>query len=71
MGSARHIPGIGRVRPKRGFEFKADGTVRLKDGWEVYEGEPQRVVNGDRIGWWRFHDDRDRDGYCDNPARGY
>lgn len=38
---------------------------------EFYEGEWRVVKNGDRIGWWRFHDHYDRDGYCDNPARGY
>jgi hypothetical protein len=29
------------------------------------------VKNGDRSGWWRFNEHYDRDGYCDNPARGY
>jgi len=38
---------------------------------EEYEGQWMVVKNGERIGWWRFHDHYDRDGYCDNPARGY
>jgi len=29
------------------------------------EGDPSRS------GWWREHDHYDRNGYCDNPARGY
>jgi hypothetical protein len=38
---------------------------------EWYNGKLLPVVNGDRVGWWRFHDHYDRNGYCDNPARGY
>lgn len=38
---------------------------------EWYEGKLLPVVNGERVGWWRFHDHYDRNGYCDNPARGY
>jgi hypothetical protein len=38
---------------------------------EYYEGRLMKVVDGSRIGWWRFHQHYDRDGYCDNPARGY
>ena len=38
---------------------------------EMFEGKWTRVLNGDRLGWWRFHDHYDRDGYCDNPGRGY
>lgn len=38
---------------------------------ETYEGNWMVVKNGDRTGWWRFHDHYDRDGYCDNPGRGY
>jgi hypothetical protein len=29
------------------------------------------VKNPGRQGWWRYHTHYDRDGYCDNPARGY
>ncbi len=39
--------------------------------WEMFEGNMMKVINGDRAGWWRFHDHYDRDGYCDNPGRGY
>ncbi len=38
---------------------------------EIYEGEWRVVVDGGRSGWWRFNEHYDRDGYCDNPARGY
>ena len=42
-----------------------------KEGYELYEGKWRKVLNGERSGWWRFHEHYDRDGYCDNPARGY
>lgn len=38
---------------------------------EFVDGQWKVVLNGDRSGWWRYHDHYDRDGYCDNPARGY
>jgi hypothetical protein len=38
---------------------------------EIYGGEWRVVINASRVGWWRFHGNYDRDGYCDNPARGY
>ena len=38
---------------------------------EYYEGRLRRVVDPRRTGWWRFNEHYDRDGYCDNPARGY
>lgn len=38
---------------------------------EYYEGRLREVVDAGRSGWWRFHKHYDRDGYCDNPARGY
>lgn len=43
----------------------------LPEGYEMFDGKPMKVINGDREGWWRYHDHYDRDGYCDNPARGY
>ena len=43
----------------------------IPDGYEMFEGKLMKVKNGDRVGWWQFHDHYDRDGYCDNPARGY
>lgn len=42
-----------------------------REGYELYEGKWQKVLDGSRTGWWRFHQHYDRDGYCDNPARGY
>lgn len=38
---------------------------------EYYEGRLRKVVDAGRSGWWRFNEHYDRDGYCDNPARGY
>jgi len=50
-----------------------NGEVRNQRGElvELFEGKWLVVKNGDRSGWWRFHDHYDRNGYCDNPARGY
>lgn len=50
-----------------------DGKVYNKAGKliELYEGRWREVLNGDRSGWWRFNDHYDRNGYCDNPGRGY
>lgn len=39
------------------------------DKWS--DGSPKPVLNGEREGWWRYNDHYDRDGYCDNPGRGY
>lgn len=39
--------------------------------WEYYEGKFCHVLDASRLGWWRFHAHYDRNGYCDNPARGY
>lgn len=33
--------------------------------------EPLREGDPSRSGWWAEHDHYDRDGYCDNPGRGY
>lgn len=38
---------------------------------EWFEGKLRKVVDGGRTGWWRYHQHYDRDGYCDNPGRGY
>lgn len=38
---------------------------------ELFEGQLRKVVDASRQGWWRFHEHYDRNGYCDNPARGY
>jgi len=42
-----------------------------RDGYELYDGKWRKVVDGRRTGWWRFNEHYDRDGYCDNPGRGY
>ncbi len=63
------------VTPRRLMDLDAkhknEKPEELPEGYEMFEGKPMRVLNGDRQGWWRFHDHYDRDGYCDNPARGY
>jgi hypothetical protein len=53
--------------------YNKDGKIYNAGGKliEQFEGHWCVVLNGDRTGWWRFHDHYDRDGYCDNPARGY
>lgn len=38
---------------------------------EMFEGKLTMVRNPERNGWWRYHDHYDRNGYCDNPGRGY
>lgn len=38
---------------------------------EMFEGRMRDVVDASRSGWWRFNQHYDRNGYCDNPARGY
>ncbi|NTJ46844.1 hypothetical protein G6K93_07430 [Agrobacterium rhizogenes] len=38
---------------------------------EFYEGKLRVVVDARKTGYWRFHEYYDRDGYCDNPGRGY
>lgn len=45
--------------------------VEIPGKLEMYDGRLQKVVDASRTGWWRFHQHYDRDGYCDNPARGY
>lgn len=45
--------------------------VEIPGELEMFEGKLTKVVDASRTGWWRFHTHRDRDGYCDNPARGY
>lgn len=48
---------------------KSPGEIPGK--MEMFEGQLRKVVNPHRLGWWRFHEHYDRQGYCDNPARGY
>lgn len=52
-------------------EFEKLKAQVIPNELEIYEGKLCEVVNSTRIGWWRFHEHYDRDGYCDNPARGY
>lgn len=57
----------------RTYTEDTSGIIRdsLGNVVELFEGNYTRVLNANRTGWWRYHDHYDRDGYCDNPARGY
>jgi hypothetical protein len=48
---------------------RTDGVIPGK--LEMYQGKLCKVVDASRTGWWRFHEHYDRNGYCDNPSRGY
>jgi hypothetical protein len=49
----------------------AKPNVEIPGELEIFDGRLQPVVDASRTGWWRFHKHYDRDGYCDNPGRGY
>ncbi|MER9665505.1 hypothetical protein [Mesorhizobium sp. M0203] len=55
--------------PSRSAEASLSGEIPGRI--EMFEGRLQTVVDTARTGWWRFHRHYDRDGYCDNPGRGY
>jgi hypothetical protein len=38
---------------------------------ECVDGKWLQVKDPSRSGWWRHHEHYDRNGYCDNPGRGY
>lgn len=46
------------------YNLNGDLMEHVNDRWIV-------VRNPDRFGWWRYHEHYDRNGYCDNPGRGY
>lgn len=50
-------------------KLQRDAEIPGKLEW--FEGKLLTVVDASRSGWWRFHEHYDRDGYCDNPGRGY
>lgn len=63
MSDAELPPGFTRV----------DGRV-FNDQFELvewFDGRWMKIVDASRSGWWRYHAHYDRNGYCDNPARGY
>lgn len=45
--------------------------VEVPGKLEMFEGKLTKVIDASRSGWWRFNEQYDRDGYCDNPGRGY
>lgn len=62
------------TEPKRpDGSFEKDGRVYNTHGEliEVFEGRWRIVKDGGRSGWWRYNEHYDRNGYCDNPGRGY
>lgn len=59
------------TRPEGSYEKEGRVYNRQNELIEVYENRWLVVKDGGRSGWWRFHEHYDRDGYCDNPARGY
>ena len=52
-------------------EKAKDEQKEIPGKFEWYDGKLRQVVDPGRIGWWRFNKHYDRDGYCDNPGRGY
>lgn len=56
----------------KGYYKDGDKIRNARGDWvEFVEGKWLEVKDGSRFGWWRHHEHYDRDGYCDNPARGY
>jgi len=51
--------------------FQSEPLVEKPGEVEWFEGKLTKVVNASRTGWWRFNEHYDRNGYCDNPGRGY
>jgi hypothetical protein len=62
---------MARKRRVEMTEKAKDEQKEIPGELEWYEGKLRPVVDGARSGWWRFHKHYDRDGYCDNPNRGY
>ncbi|MBZ9807642.1 hypothetical protein [Mesorhizobium sp. ESP-6-2] len=59
------------MTPSNTRALEAEGLEEKPGELEFFEGKLREVVNPDRQGWYRFNRHYDRDGYCDNPARGY
>jgi len=47
------------------------GPQEVPGKLEFFDGKLTPVIDASRHGWRRFHEHYDRDGYCDNPGRGY
>lgn len=47
------------------------GPQEVPGKLEFFDGKLLPVIDATRHGWRRFHEHYDRDGYCDNPGRGY
>jgi hypothetical protein len=55
-----------------GYKMDGDKVRDSKGRWvEEVNGKWLEVLDARRSGWWRHHEHYDRDGYCDNPGRGY
>ncbi len=62
---------LDRVRPIEDAAATSVEPQEIPGKLEIFEGKLTPVVDARRSGWWRFHEHCDRDGYCDNPGRGY
>ena len=58
-------------RPIGSYEKQGRDYDRRGKLIEVLHGRWREVVDAGRLGWWRFNEHYDRNGYCDNPGRGY
>lgn len=55
-----------------GYTERGGKVYNSRGEWvEKVDGKWLEVKDGSRLGWWRHHEHYDRNGYCDNPGRGY
>jgi len=56
----------------KGYERREGRVYNDRGQWvELVKDKWLTVKDGSRSGWWRHHEHYDRNGYCDNPGRGY
>lgn len=51
--------------------YTKEAEKEIPGRFEYFEGRLREVKDASHSGWWRFNQHYDRQGYCDNPARGY
>ncbi|TPL42666.1 MULTISPECIES: hypothetical protein [unclassified Mesorhizobium] len=71
QGSGYVTRGMAPILTDKGWAYLRAEGIEIPGKLESFEGQLRRVRNASRDGWYRFHEHRDRTGYCDNPARGY
>ena len=64
MNQKAELPEGATQRYGKVYNSRGELIERYDEKWLV-------VKDARRSGWWRYHAHYDRDGYCDNPARGY